>query len=162
MTKALLWIVGAVLVLAAVSRWDANRAEGERDAALYSLDTTKARNAEREVRWSAENDSLRGVVQRARNGLNRAHIRHDTAFVPITEWRYVVDTLIPECQRCAARSDSGIAQSRVERAITDTVIRLLRPRLRDRFGVTVGYGITKDGATLRAGPQVGVSVRVWP
>lgn len=75
---------------------------------------------------------------------------------------YATDTLRIACGRCAESagrlkvwSDSSIQfwKGRYE---------LVRPSWRDRLGVTVGYGITKDGTNVKVGPQVGVSVRVLP
>lgn len=161
--KYLPWVFAAAfLVLIGLATNDAMTERRRVDAAIYSLDTLKARHAEREIAWGKQNDSLRGVIATAKSFAPSVVVRHDTALVPVTQWRYVIDTLIPECMRCAARSDSGIAQNRTERAAADTVIRLLKPSWKDRIGLTVGYGITKVGSEAKVGPQVGVSVRIWP
>lgn len=85
---------------------------------------------------------------------------HDTT--QVIQYLYQTDTLRLACTACiesAARlrgaSDSSIAfwKGRYES---------VRPSWKDRLGIHLGYGLTKTGSDLKVGPQVGVSIRVWP
>ena len=140
-------------------------------------DTTKARNAEREVQYMAGNDSLKATLAAYKQrGLNKAVIvRADTVLIPESTWVYITDTVVPRCSQCAARLDSLVTQNRDERRAAQSVIDLLgqsnvalkkkldRQSLTSRVGIFVGYGATRvsDG-TVRAGLQVGFGVRVFP
>lgn len=66
-----------------------------------------------------------------------------------------VDTLVKSCLDCTRSASVAVHTA-------DTLLRITKPRFRDRFGVTAGYGVTASGGVARAGPQVGVSFRVWP
>lgn len=147
------------------------------DAALHSRDTIKARNAEREIGWQKGTDSLRRVIAtiRSRGVVTRA----DTVLMPVAEYVYITDTLVRRCEECAARLDSAIAGNRLERDASSLVITSQQVqidwwvkhdkphhstlnRLRDRFGVTCGYGIQKVGSEVHAGPQCGATIRLLP
>jgi hypothetical protein len=85
------------------------------DAALHDRDVQKALRAQDEMRWKAQNDSLRRVVLHAQN---RPLL---TSSDTVSFIRYVYDTVLPECQRCAERSDTVIADDRVERADSNAI-----------------------------------------
>ena len=139
-------------------------------AANHTRDTIRARNAEREVRWATDNDSLKQVLRRTKDNPARVIVRHDTALVPVTEWVRITDTVIPKCEQCAARLDSLVEQNESERRaalhvetlMRAEIVRLRRSHWYDRFSVGVGYGITKVGPEVYAGPQVQFQVRAWP
>jgi hypothetical protein len=173
------WLVDLVLACALVVQWAVTGQSVEaanrrtRDA-LHIRDTLKARHAEREVEAEAQADSLRAIVARAKSS-TRVILRHDTALVPLTEYVYIRDTLIPKCEACAARVDSLVAQNRVERLASDRYISALqqdnknllkqrqRAKLTSRVGFFIGYGTQRrqDGL-LFSGPILGFGVRILP
>ena len=88
-----------------------------RDAALHALDTIKARHAEREIRDQKHADSLRRLIARAYKATRDTDliIRADTVFVPVEQYLFIRDTVLPACEACAARLDSSVTANRIER-----------------------------------------------
>lgn len=147
-------------------------------AAFVAITTWLDRQQDR-ASWSAREsllqDSLAKTVLSVRRDsvtvtkwVTKTEIEADTLYWYLTDTLRVkeyirsTDTLRQHCLACvnsAARlhvwSDSSIQfwKGRFE---------AVRPTWRDRVGVTVGYGITKDGTDVKIGPQVGVSIRVFP
>jgi hypothetical protein len=161
MTK-ILWALGGytiavVLAFLTVATWlDKQNAE---EAARKREQIWKAKYAE--AATSVKADSIE-VVKRVtvtktlRDTLNI----HDT--LQVIEYLHQTDTLRLACTACtesASRlkvtADSSIAfwKGRYES---------VKPSWRDRLGVTVGYGVSKAGSDVKVGPQVGISVRVYP
>lgn len=130
----------------------------------------RARNAEKAIVDRQANDSLKMLLARKPTVI----VRHDTALVPVAEWRFITDTLRPKCEQCAARVDSLLARHAREDSAAQNVSRLerdanvrlrqsiSRQRLKDRVGVFVGYGAQKDGTDVKVGWQVGIGLRAWP
>ena len=105
-------------------RAEAERAAKARDDALHALDTLRASHAQREVRDQKHADSLRALIARAYKAGRDTHliIRADTVLVPVAEYVYVRDTVLPACLVCAARLDSSVAANRIERTAATTAL----------------------------------------
>lgn len=155
----------AALLALALSRRDPP--EGDNEAALraaqHTIDTMRARYAEREMQRQAENDSLKVLLRRP----SPAPLTlRDT----LTEYVFLRDTLKPRCEQCAANQDSAKDDIEAERRAAQHIENLMRleiadlkrTRWYDRFSVGVGYGVTKVGPNIVAGPQVQFQLRVWP
>lgn len=154
------------------------RQKGDEGAALraerHTRDSILARNAEREVRYMADADSLRGVIRKFGSLSQRVITRADTVLVPVPTWKYVVDTLTPKCEACAARQDTIAEDRKAERAswwkveqryIDDNARlrkKLDRQSFTSRLGVSCGYGVVKVGPDVKAGPGCMASIRVFP
>lgn len=160
-------------LVAVVARSCAEQGDAPPDPAViraleHTRDSLKARTAEQIISAKAESDSLKRLLSRAPRV--RVDTLRDTVPVPKAEYVFIYDTVIPKCHLCALRTDSLVeaiqAERRIARHIEDgmrgEIARLKRERLLDRVGVTVGYGVTKVGNDVKAGPQVGISVRVLP
>jgi hypothetical protein len=161
-----------VLVIAALCAENRDLS-GNQKATLKLLDTTLARNAERAVGWKKGNDSLRRVIASHRS---RPPVTiRDT----VEQYVYLVDSVIPRCEVCAARLDSAVLAARAEREAATLLLKSkdtqinwliahdkphhsLRTKLRERVGLTVGYGVTSAGGQVYVGPQVGLSLRLIP
>jgi hypothetical protein len=151
--------------------------EAESKAAAYTLDTIKARNAEREIGDQKHADSLRRLVATFKG--RAPIIVRDTVQMPVAEYVFITDTLVPKCALCAARLDSAVLAARAEREAAtllhsslesrlqwwvrhDKPHHSLRTKLQERISVGCGYGITKVGSEVLAGPQCGLALRIWP
>ena len=95
-----------------------------RDAALHALDTIKARHAEREIRDQKHADSLRRLIARAYKATRDTDliIRADTVFVPVEQYLFIRDTVLPACEACASRLDSSVTANRIERTAANAAL----------------------------------------
>lgn len=149
----------------------------ESAAHQFTLDTLKARNAEREVGDQKHADSLRRIIATVRG--RPPVIVRDTVQMPVAEYVYITDTLLPKCEVCATRLDSAVLAARAEREAATLLLsskdrelqwwakhdkphHSLRTKLRERVGFTIGYGVTSAGGQVYVGPQVGLSLRLIP
>lgn len=95
--------------------------------AEHTRDSVLARGAEKEIRWAADNDSLKTIIGSLRSlSPPKTNARGDTVYVPVAQYVYVTDTLIPACQLCALRTDSLIEQMQAERRANAHVETLMR------------------------------------
>ena len=79
------------------------------------------------------------------------------------EYIYQTDTLRTACLACV----QSAARLRVSydslARFQDSLLQARRPSWRDRFGLSVGYGLSfGPDRTVLAGPNIHVGVRVWP
>lgn len=81
----------------------------------------------------------------------------DTVTAILTEERAVCDTAI------AHLKDQVQNFKRLDSLLKDVPVEHVgRMRVRDRFGVSLGYGMTLSNGLVRVGPVVSVGVKVWP
>lgn len=120
------------------------------------------------VRAMAQTDTVRADVTRWVTRWRTDTIRDtDTLTVRDTLYRIVNAAAFDSTVRaCQLLSDAVLVERSAcaeAKRVRDDSIRVLQPRFRDRFGVTVGYGLTATpGGTFHHGAQVGVGIRVWP
>ena len=172
--RALGWIgcvVLAVLLLVNIGQGrDAqryNRAERERLEGQVSL--WRARYAEAAVRVERDVDTVRVRVTSVKELRDTLNIR-DTIQVLVYLER--ADSALNACTELAnscalfkVTADSLIASQRTELGwwVThDKGHHSLRTRLRDRVGLTLGWGAAIAGGQVYVGPQVGISLRLAP
>lgn len=154
------------------------------EAAKAAHEITKARNAEREIGDQKHADSLRRMIARARARFVVDTLVDTLVMVPPGiaqryDDAFVRDTLLPMCEECAARLDSAVLAARAEREAAtllhdsqrktldwwvahDKPHHSIRTKLQERISVGCGYGVTKVGNEVLAGPQCGVALRLWP
>lgn len=150
-------LVGLVFAVAlAVALLGAVQQRMCRDGALRGeLAIMQARYAEASTQRRVDSVEVVKWVTRTERFRDTINV---TDTLQVREYLRQTDTLRVRCLACltsaAALNTSG-----------DSTIRLLavnRRRWYDRLGVTVGVGATVRGGLVSVGPQVGLSVRVWP
>lgn len=163
MKYAVLILVAAMLAMVMHVE---NVRDGARDARAQQLAAEvsiwKANYAQAVVRSTAAAETVRVVATRV------AHKR-DTLLSRITDtvavkaFIYQTDTLRVQCLRCAGRLDSlRVASDGTIAAITGErdYYKQRQAKLRDRFGLFVGYGFA--GNQSAPALQIGVGVRAFP
>lgn len=164
--KALYLVGGYCIALVCgclvVGMWLDRRVQAEEVRRAQQRETIwKARYAEEAVKADGVADTVIREVTKTRTLRDSIlYYKYDTARVE--EYVYRTDTLLVSCERCAAqlRAFRLVADSTL--AAKDARIASLKPRFRDRCGLSVGVGAIRDGTVVRAGPAVGVGCRVWP
>lgn len=175
-----LWvIIAALAVFSAAMLTHLTRARSQ-DNAVWR-DRLKTAEANTAV-WQARYDSAKGRVDTILVTTTRyitnvkfstdtlrenPQLIHDTVWVKATLAQ--ADSLRKACTDLKASivplktsCDSTIASVKKERDDWKGRYNAVRPRWYDRIGVNVGYGATESGGHVYAGPQVGVSIKIWP
>lgn len=153
MTRAGWFMAGVVmtLVLSGLTwRREASERQAERGALLARLE---------EARKIQRTDSVDVVRWVTRTRWDTLDLR-DT--IAVREYLTRVDTLRIACMACTASASAVSAAADTVIQFDNSILAARRPSWRDRVGISIGYGITKIGPDVKAGPQLGVSVRVWP
>lgn len=182
-------IVGALLfafvMWRATDTADANAAVIEARALLAAKDSLAAERRE----YTDSIEARLARAERRRETVTRYVTRTDTLRVEadslarLEDWKpaYLARTAEADTLRLALRAsrleveDIRVALAYSElRAIADSarivslewslseMVRTTKPKWRDRFSVGVGYGLFAFNGTVRAGPNISASIRVWP
>lgn len=85
---------------------------------------------------------------------------HDT--LQVLEYITRTDTVIQRCLACTVSASRLRAAADSVDAKWKVAYDAVRPKWTDRVGLSLGYGITKVGSDVKVGPQLGLSVRVFP
>lgn len=154
-------LVAALVVLLAFAFVGLKDARQQRDAAKAAEEIAQARYAEAAVQSERVADTVTRDVVKVRTLRDSVLLlKTDTAL--IQKFVYRVDTLVVSCERCAAQLRSfRIASDSLLRA-KDLRIASLKPRWRDRCGVSVGYGVFAQSGIVRSGPNISLGCRAWP
>lgn len=161
MSRILWALIGYALFVAAVfvaiATWLDRQKDLENFRARESILQARVAEAIAESRTDSVTVVRRVVqTQTLRDTLNI----HDTT--EVIRYLYQTDTLRTGCMACVSSAAKLRASYDSLTQLHDSALATRRPSWRDRVGVHVGYGATKAGSDLKVGPQVGVSVRVWP
>lgn len=135
------WVVAAALF--AVLVYERN-AESEAAQVLYRYDTVRVVDSVEVVRSVTRNRTLRDTL-----------LLNVTDTLAVKAYVYQTDTLREKCMACIASASQVSTAGKA-------VIEAARPKFRDRLNVSLGYGITKIGPAVQAGPQLHVGFRIWP
>lgn len=165
--------LGVLLALALAglkdARGKADQLSRNAQASAYSRDSVLNINAQLMMRVPHVTDTVRQIVTTTRTLRDSVMVfKTDTLMLERYVWQ--TDTLRARCLQCAALLDTIKAQHADEQRATETFISFLQRDLReakrehwyDRFSVGVGYGVTKIGSEIHAGPQVQFHIRAWP